>query len=103
MDDENIGAEQETLDELDGQPALIVQGRNFIGWGAEFRFFDVHMEYKNLFGRKRQVPYDQIKSVKCSGGKIYIKAAGRFSPLILALRGDIAAACAEIKRVVGTE
>ena len=104
MDDENNGTAPDvpvTLDELDDEPVLTVYGRNFFGWGAEFRFFDIHMEYKNLFGRKRHVPYDQIKGVRCSGGKIYISVSGRRMPLVFAVRDDIAAVCAEIKKVAG--
>ena len=92
-----------TLDELDDDPALTVSGRNFFGWGTEIRFFDVHFAYKNFWRRKREVPYNLIKSVKSKGGKIYIKVAGRVLPIVFAVPTDAGGICNEIKKIAGVK
>ena len=102
MDDEN-GLEADTLDELDDEPVLVVAGRNFFGWPKDFRFFNVHLEYKNFWGRKREIPYNMIKNISHSGGKIYIKISDRILPVVFAVRGDIDGICQEIKKIVGVK
>lgn len=100
MDDERE-YDLTTLDELDTDPVLTVAGRNFLGWPQEFSFFDVHFSYKNLFGKKREVPYNLVESVSCRGGKIYIKIRGKMLPVVFALREGIEIVCDEIRKVTG--
>lgn len=100
MDDERE-EDLTALDELDTEPVLTVAGRNFLGWPQEFRFFEVHFSYKNLFGKKREVPYNLVESVSCRGGKIYIKVRGKMLPVVFALREGIEIVCEEIRKVAG--
>ena len=91
----------ESLDELDIEPVFIVSYRNLFGAEKTIKFYEVHLEYRNLFNKKREVAYDRIISVGCVKSRIFIKIKG--SLFALALRGveNASSVCRKIREVAG--
>jgi hypothetical protein len=99
MAEEDIG--QSTLDELDAEPALILKAKNFFGAEREFRFFEVHFEYRNFFGKRTEIPYTSITGVRCKEGNVYIKLEHRIFPIILRGQQDVETTCLQIRGLAG--
>lgn len=79
----NFASNDVSLDILDTELVLEVTSKNILGFEKRFKFFNIHFEYKNFFGKKRKVYYNLIEKIYSVKNKIKIKLYGKMFAITL--------------------